>query len=503
MATVTSQLTRIHDLEGTPTFASIGGGQGPTTNTDIFIQGAQSGARRQSNVTLNGFWLSDTAANDLSADNVHIGIWMFQTHYAVMTALEVWIGSTTTNYDRHVYPLSAYPDTGGWVRIWVDVSRTPDNTNGTGLDEASAQHFGLVQSIPTVGGNAQNLVMDAIDSTTTGLLLTGTSGVWSDFSTADANTTNQYGVVRNINGVYFVRARLTLGSSSSLAFSDTGFVIVFPDQPLVSDTFMGITLDLQNASTSITWTNGVINSAGTKQGDLIVTSTAGSFTASGMTFSRLRQITVTSACSISSSSITSCDKLTHTGATISECNISASTTADGEAFIVTADPTNISDCIFTFSDGHAIEITSPGTYSFSGNIFTGFGATGTNDAAIYNNSGGLVTLNISGGGSTPTYRNGAGASTTINNNVSVTLTGLVSSPPTEVRVYTVNTTTELDGQEDVTTGSFTFTLQAGTQVDIRIFNVQYETADILNYTVPSSDASIPIQQRFDRNYYNP
>lgn len=501
MATVTSQLTRLHDLEGAPTLVSIGGGQGPTTNTDIFIQGAQSGARRQSNTTLTGFWLSDTAANDLSADNVHVGMWIFHTHYAVLTAVQVWIGSSTTNYDVHIFPLTAYPDTGGWVRIWVDVSRTPDSTGGTGLNEASAQHFGIVQSIPAVGGNAQNLVMDAIDSTATGLLLTGTTGLWSDFSTADANSTNQYGVVRNINGVYFVRARLTLGSATSLVFSDTGFVIVFPDQPLVSDTFMGITIDLQNASTSVTWTNGVINSSGTKQGDLITSSTSGSFTATGMTFSRLRQITLTSACEVSASSFASCDKLTHSGAIISECSISASTTADGEAFIVTADPSNISDCSFTFSDGHAIEITSPGTYTFSGNLFTGFGATGSNDAAIYNNSGGSVTLNISGGGNTPTYRNGAGASTTINNNVSVTLTGLVNN--TEVRVYAVNTTTELAGQEDVITGSFAFTLQAGTVVDIRIFNVQYETADILNYTVPSSDASIPIQQRFDRNYLNP
>ena len=37
------------------------------------------------------------------------------------------------------------------------------------------------------------------------------------------------------------------------------------------------------------------------------------------------------------------------------------------------------------------------------------GADGTTDAAIYNNSGGAITLNISGGGDTPTVRNGASA----------------------------------------------------------------------------------------------
>jgi hypothetical protein len=40
-------------------------------------------------------------------------------------------------------------------------------------------------------------------------------------------------------------------------------------------------------------------------------------------------------------------------------------------------------------------------------------------------------------------------------------------------------------------------------VDIRIFAVAYEPADILVFTIPTSATSIPIQQRFDRTYLNP
>jgi len=46
----------------------------------------------------------------------------------------------------------------------------------------------------------------------------------------------------------------------------------------------------------------------------------------------------------------------------------------------------------------------------------------SSSAAIYNNSGGLVTLNLSGGVATPSYRNSNGSSTVINNNITTSIT---------------------------------------------------------------------------------
>jgi len=109
--------------------------------------------------------------------------------------------------------------------------------------------------------------------------------------------------------------------------------------------------------------------------------------------------------------------------------------------IMCNDPANISDCTFTSGGtGHAIEITTPGTYGFDGNTFSGYGADETTDAAIYNNSGGLVTLNITGGGDTPTVRNGAGASTAIDNPLYLTLTGLINL--SDIVILDAGTTTE-------------------------------------------------------------
>lgn len=44
------------------------------------------------------------------------------------------------------------------------------------------------------------------------------------------------------------------------------------------------------------------------------------------------------------------------------------------------------------------------------------------DAAVFNNSGGAVTINIANLGDTPTVRNGTGSSTTVDNAVSLSVT---------------------------------------------------------------------------------
>ena len=107
-----------------------------------------------------------------------------------------------------------------------------------------------------------------------------------------------------------------------------------------------------------------------------------------------------------------------------------------------------------------------------------------------------------------TYRNGTSASTTLSQDVAVTLTGMPDN--TEIRVYDAATSdpqTELAGVENATDGtagnrSFTFTLSAGTLVDVVIHNILYEH-ERFELTIPSSASSIPINLRFDRNYFNP
>ncbi|HUV38766.1 MAG TPA: hypothetical protein VMY39_04090, partial [Planctomycetota bacterium] len=126
------------------------------------------------------------------------------------------------------------------------------------------------------------------------------------------------------------------------------------------------------------------------------------------------------------------------------------------------------------------------------------------NAAIINDSGGLVTINVVRG-DTPSVRNNGASTTAVNNLVQLTLDTMKDN--TEVRVYAQGTTTpELAGIENATAGTtddrnFAFSLASGLAVDIRIFAIAYEPADILN--IKMAESTIPIQQRFDRTYTNP
>lgn len=194
---------------------------------------------------------------------------------------------------------------------------------------------------------------------------------------------------------------------------------------------------------------------------------------------------------------------TNASTTVGNCTINVSQVTAGNYYTSVADPSIFTNCSFTGGGGHAIRITTPGTYTFTGNTFTGFGSTGTNNAAIYNDSGGAVTLNITGGGSTPTYRNGTSASTTVNSNVLITLTGLKTG--SEVRVYTDNAGDNdavVDGVESSGT-SFAFSVPASTTINIMINHLNYLPADIWQLSSGTADATIPISQFTDRQYLNP
>lgn len=208
-------------------------------------------------------------------------------------------------------------------------------------------------------------------------------------------------------------------------------------------------------------------------------------------------VTLRSTVSLAGVAFIGCSSLAQNNASLSDCTFDQTT--------VTSDnPADISSSAFiSGGSGHGVEITTPGTYTFSGNTFSGFGAGGTTDAAVYNNSGGTVTLNVTGGGDTPTVRNGAGASTTVNNNVTVTVTPLVNG--SEVRVYLTGTSTEVAGTESSSGGAYAFSVGSGVSVDVVVLNyspVAYIPVRIENVAFTSTQNLDP-GQLVDRNFSNP
>jgi hypothetical protein len=193
-------------------------------------------------------------------------------------------------------------------------------------------------------------------------------------------------------------------------------------------------------------------------------------------------VTLRSTVTLTGVKFISCPTFTQNNAALVTCIFQATKiTADNIA--------DITSCQFiSGGSGHGIEITTPGTYTFTGNTFSGFGADGTTDAAIYNNSGGAVTINVVSGG-TPTVRNGAGASTTVNNNVTVkvfvkdavTKTALenarvyLKTTPGDVEIF--NTLTDVNGKVETT---YNYTANENVTGRARLYGTtKYKTGDIV------------------------
>ncbi len=121
-------------------------------------------------------------------------------------------------------------------------------------------------------------------------------------------------------------------------------------------------------------------------------------------------------------------------------------------------------------------------------------------AAIVNTSGGLVTINISGGGTALSVRNvGNVATAVVNVTFTLTLSGIQSG--SEVRIFRISDDVELTGVESSST-TFTYD-HDGTSTAVRVIiqKVGFVWKQ-LNITLSSSDQSLQANQRIDRNYQN-
>jgi len=424
-----------------------------------------------------------------------------------------------------------------WQCLVLDGSEASTmNTNG--LTTVRAGSFGglNLSAITQIGsdfttlskalGGGQNVGVDIIRFGNDGLRVTGgTTGdegtflqiVLEDRSTADLKA---HGMIRElITDVYGCQGPITfgnVGAATESRFIDAGIVLAYENRNIGNDKYY-LRVEGNTGSTNVfSLTDSTITTAGPNVTCDFSFGNINTFILNGVVFSALGN-TITfsnSADSIGHDVIgctfAGCGRIDPGTVTFDGNTISNSTNLDGALLIDSDGTSNMSDLTFNRgTGGHGIIITEIGTYELTSFSFNNFGADGTTTASIYNNSGGLVTLNILGGGDPPTIRNGTGSTTEVNQLVTVTLTNLRED--TEIRVFdsaTSNPQVELAGTENATGGSFddrefSFSLNAGTIVDIVVHSVVYESLRINNFTIPSTDSTFPVDQRFDRNYFNP
>lgn len=467
-------------------------------------------------------------------------------------------GASTTDYfEVAVGGNDSWPTSfaGGWTYFIVDIEEaaaSPDFTGGTPPATNSIQHVGVTGQTTNMPRNVDNTWLNGIwrlPTGTPGILVEGQNTGSVDWTFSDiesASSTNLWGTFRANDGGSFsssVPIRIGNGADSvTHGFTDTNQTILWQNTDYVADGYFGV--DVIGSSTNtvnVTWgvKTGTGDNATGAQGitfssDANITGTRwyldvndaniDSFNAYGCSFIHGQTFSLDqNNVEVIGTFFINCNEATQSlGSNTSlwqRNTVVNANTADGTAFLKSVDLDNIKYSTFEFSDGHAIEITTLGAAltgeTFLGNNFTGYSSTtGSTDAAIYNNSGQSVTINVTGGNLVDTsYRNGTSASTTINNNVAITVTNMKDN--TEVRVFltsTIDTTppytapTEVAGIEIATAGStdartFTFSVASGTGITIRTFNENWIADDVA--ITPTSSQEVQIAQRRDRVFSNP
>jgi hypothetical protein len=482
----------VHTQTGGGTWKDYGSGGGSSANTDVFLSSTGSRARKISNGQKGFAYEVNASGTDLSNTVIAIrwatlaGVGALNT--LALDGVRFIIEDTSGNIS---YYTIAGNDTysGGWEVSVIDTALTATANNGTAATMTAVQYVGIEwDETASVGGGDPNCYIDEILSwPNTGLTITGNStALFADLQAWD--DTNDYGIFETRGGIVFSKAYLILSPDAS-DFASTDETVVFEDKFFEDGTNISSALGTHgmesadadviqfNRFTCIADVNPDIN--GTASSKEINFSSATGIDCNVATFKAFKSTTANESIQLGATGNTYNDvsfignnSMTHTsGATLDGCTFINADTADGEAQIVTNNPGNFSNCDFTFSDGHAIEITATGTYTFDGNTFTNYGADATNDAAIYNSTtSGTVTLNLQNVATVPTVRTASGGTTVAEITVTVRVTVLDADDSTPIQGARVLLEADTGGDLTVGTDILLNTTNASGVVEDTAFN---------------------------------
>ena len=494
-ATVQVETVNTTDVIGEPfNFSSGGGNDGDHLFAWMNIFAAWD------TLAAGGFGIG--MVDDLTADS--IGRWYVGPQEGYLGGWASYVINPAADFDEVVAGTAVWTLAGNPAQL-------------SGVDGFAARWKTTV----TITGNTDNAFIDAYSVGQGYNITLGDAGsaecTFADFVTfEEVTTTGRFGGLREISGILFAKCKLSVGFASGAGdteFTDSGFTVVWEKQTLsdgassaVAAGFYELLFQEATNTTIVNLTQGTLKAIAPHTVRL---SFAGITTCNltSVNVDRGDTITLDTAVTWLDSVFTGCDQITLAGADFQRNKVSGyEGTADTSAAIwnVATDPvTLLADCEYTKGTAatHAIEFgtTSPLTMTLDGNVFTGYGADASTSAALhFKRTTGTITLNITNG-SIPTFKTD-GATVNIVASVTVTLTGLVAN--TEVRVYDTSSGAVVDGVENSGT-SFAFSYTPAEDVFIRIFHVDYKPADIEDFIIPATAASIPVQQVFDRNFDNP
>lgn len=431
------------------TWVDLAGTAAGNVDTDIKIQGGQSMGDVLTS-SLIGLLYDDGAARDWSNNVFYIWI-----NCAVVGLLDLkanggfrirFTGATVTDFfEVYVGGSDSWPATiaGGWAMFVIDIegaSASPSNTGGTPPATTAIQRVGWAGITAGVMPKmVDNTFIDAIwrlPDGSPGIIVEGTDGgtahwTWDDvvFAGDVFDPSKAWGTVRfGAGGAIVLNTPIQFGANDTAThgFSDFNRIILWEDQEFAPADLYGLSA-LGNAGGTTDVVAGVKAGTGDdatgSQGWVIAAEAAGVRWILDFDDPNLDSVHLYGcqmihggdfqlddpAVEVISCLLNDCSSARVDNALILRCTVVDANTAEGAAFFVTDDVGDIKFGIFGFSDGHAIEVVAggPASQTSKGNVFNGYGAEGSGDAALYNNTGNDLTVSVTNGGSTPTTREAA------------------------------------------------------------------------------------------------
>jgi len=365
-------------------------GESPATVTDFYITGTSCVGFTVRGDGANDIYV-DTGTYDLSGSPCHVRFWMMTTALKeLLSEASDGIQFYCTDGSNTAYWTIGGSDTypGGWWNLVVDVSQSP--TSGTKpTDMSVCTSFGIRFNHTGTAKNSQNTWIDHF-FIGDGIVIYGDDGGGSfdldDVLAEDISTSNGWGIIRKIGGVFYATGSFTFGDGSgtgSCDFADSSQDLVFENRP-VSSSLYGITV-VGNGTGTTSFVIGAKSGGRGISGCFIHTQSTtqtpkytvtctdtdvGTFKVYGTTFIDSGIVSLPASGAnreVISCAFEGCAEVVPSTCKVQYCTIVG---ADDVGVQISSTSHQVSDCNIV-QCGHGIEFTAAGDYSLSNVVFAG------------------------------------------------------------------------------------------------------------------------------------
>jgi hypothetical protein len=539
----------IDSSDSTTGWIDLGGGT-PTSDTEVFIQGVASNGLNSLSNTLDGVVYNAGSAQDWSNNIFYIWINSTIVPFLNLKASGGFRirfagagGQDTDYFEVYVGGKDSWPPAinGGWVQFVVDIEEAaanPSNTGGTPPATTAIQYVGWAGITDgTMPRMVTNVWIDAIwrlPKGNAGIIIEGQNGGTTPWTSEDIFTelgTSPGTFLPSAGGAYKINTPVQFGQTASVntVFEDTNKVWLWDDQEYLADDFYSLIMTGSSGGSTevrIGITGSAVDNRTGAQGFVIaanqtasaarwnidaddpnvdLTGLYGSLFIHGQDFQF-----DSDGVEVIGNTLLDCTAATGSnGSDFIRNTIVAANTADGPpAFMQVTSITDIKFSTFNFSDGHAVQLVSPLTASqFSkGNIFTGYGANDTTDAAVISlQPGNPITASITDGGSV------FSVSRSVDLKAAASFTYTVTDAVSGSEIRLVSTSGEfLPGTSGIESNppdtDFVYAYEyPGYDQDffVVVHALDYEYYIKQDEVLSNANQSLAVTQVFDRNYDNP